>query len=102
MEEPAEEPVPKGPEPEITTDTEYSGEFLRSLREARGIELRDVAARTRIPMHHLKALEEEDYKVLPPAVYTRGFVIELAKTLRLDPESVARSYLRRLRKAVAA
>lgn len=102
VEEPAEEPVPKGPEPEITTDTEYSGEFLRSLREARGIELRDVAARTRIPMHHLKALEEEDYKVLPPAVYTRGFVIELAKTLRLDPESVARSYLRRLRKAVAA
>ncbi|MDB4927664.1 MAG: hypothetical protein JWM10_148 [Myxococcaceae bacterium] len=102
VEAPAEAPPPKGPEPEITTDTEYSGDFLRSLREARGIELRDVAGRTRIPMHHLRALEEEDYKVLPPAVYTRGFVIELAKTLRLDPESVARSYLRRMRKAVAA
>ena len=32
----------------------------------------------------LRALEEEDYKALPPAVYTRGFVIELAKTLRPD------------------
>ncbi len=99
-EEPAAAAAPKGPEPEITIDTEYSGEFLKNLREVRGIELRDVAARTRIPLQHLKALEEEDYKALPPAVYTRGFVIELAKTLRLDPESVARSYLRRLRRAV--
>lgn len=99
-EEPAVVAAPKGPEPEITIDTEYSGEFLKNLREVRGIELRDVAARTRIPLQHLRALEEEDYKALPPAVYTRGFVIELAKTLRLDPESVARSYLRRLRRAV--
>lgn len=99
--EPAPAPPPRGPEPEITIDTEYSGEFLKNLREVRGVELKDVAARTRIPLQHLKALEEEDYKALPPAVYTRGFVIELAKTLRLDPESVARSYLRRLRRAVA-
>ena len=58
-----------------------------------------TAARTRIPEHHLKALEDEAYKSLPPAVYTRGFVIELAKALRLDPESVARSYLRQIGRA---
>ncbi len=98
----AEATAPRAPEPEIGIDTEYSGEFLRALREARGIELREVSARTRIPVHHLKALEDEAYKSLPPTVYTRGFVIELAKALRLDPESVARSYLRRFRRAVSA
>ena len=34
---------------------------------------------------------------MPAAVYVRGFVTEVAKCLRLDPEQVSQSYLRRYR-----
>jgi flagellar biosynthesis protein FlhG len=34
---------------------------------------------------------------LPALVYTRGFVQQLAKFLKLDPTQVSKTYLRRLR-----
>ncbi len=37
------------------------GQYLRSAREARGIDLRDAAQQTRISFNYLKALEEEDF-----------------------------------------
>jgi flagellar biosynthesis protein FlhG len=85
------------PMPELTPESEFSGALLRAVREARGIDLREVSARTKIPLPSLRAIEEETYESLPPAVYLRGFVIELAKLLRVDPEQVARTYLRRAR-----
>ena len=92
-------PLPGLTEPEVHPDTEFSGALLKAIREARGIELRGVAARTKISLQHLRALEDEDFRALPPAVYTRGFVVEVAKYLRLDVEQVARTFLRRYRKA---
>ncbi len=85
--------------PEITAETEFTGAILKAVREARGVELRDVVARTRISLQYLQAIEEEDYAVLPPLVYTRGFVAEVARTLKLDVEQVTRTWLRRYRKA---
>ena len=85
--------------PEITPETEFTGALLKAVREARGIELRDVVARTRISLQYLQAIEEEDYGVLPPLVYARGFVAEVARTLKLDVEQVTRTWLRRYRKA---
>jgi len=85
--------------PEITPETEFTGSLLKAVREARGVELRDVVARTRISLQYLQAIEEEDYAVLPPLVYTRGFVAEVARTLKLDVEQVTRTWLRRYRKA---
>ncbi len=86
---------------EIGPDTHFTGALLRKVREARGIELADVAARTKIALSHLRALEEEAFATLPAVVYTRGFVQELAKALGLDPSHVARSYLARMREALA-
>lgn len=85
------------PMPELTPDSEYSGSLLKSIREARGLALRDVAARTKIPLTSLKALEEEDYGSLPPEVYLRGFVMELSRQLKIDPEQAVRTFLRRFR-----
>lgn len=94
-----EAPLPGLTEPEVGPDTEFTGPLLRAIREARGIELRSVAARTKISPLHLRAIEEEDFRALPAHVYTRGFVVEVAKYLRLDVEQVTRTYLRRYRKA---
>jgi flagellar biosynthesis protein FlhG len=86
---------------EIHAATEFSGAFLRRIRESQGIELADVAARTKISLAHLRAIEEESFADLPALVYARGFVRELAKILKLDPAQVDRTYLRRMRQGLA-
>jgi flagellar biosynthesis protein FlhG len=82
---------------ELGPDTEFSGPLLRRVRESRGIDLREVSAKTKIGAAHLGAIEAEDFAALPPLVYVRGFLVELAKFHRLDPSQVARTYLRRAR-----
>ncbi len=85
--------------PELTAETEFSGALLRALREARGVRLDDIAARTKIAPAVLRALEDEEFAALPQAVYARGFVTEVAKYLKLDVEQVVRTYMHRYRKA---
>ncbi len=98
--EAAEPAAPPSPMPEITPDTELTGATLRAVREARNADLRDVAARTKISLPYLRAIEEDDFAALPAAVYTRGFVVEYAKFLRLDVDQVVRTWFRRYRRAV--
>jgi flagellar biosynthesis protein FlhG len=83
-------------EREIGLDTEFSGELLRRIRESRGIELAEIAQITKIGRAHLLAIEDENEHALPATVYARGFLVELAKFLRLDPTRVQKTYLRRL------
>lgn len=87
---------------EIGPDTEFSGTLLRKVRESQGVELGEIATRTKIARMHLGAIEEELYDELPAPVYVRGFLTELAKYLRLDPSQVQKTYLRRMREAQAA
>jgi flagellar biosynthesis protein FlhG len=94
----ADDGEPKPPAPIITPDSEFTGELLRAVRESQGVDLRDVSHSTKIGIGYLRAIEAEQFDALPAAVYVRGFVAELAKSLRLDPEQVSRSYLRRFRR----
>jgi flagellar biosynthesis protein FlhG len=82
---------------EINAETEFTGTLLRKVREAHGIELAEIAKQTKISSVHLQAIETEQFSLLPALVYTRGFVQQLAKFLKLDPTQVSRTYLRRLR-----
>jgi flagellar biosynthesis protein FlhG len=82
---------------ELGPETEYSGALLRKVRESMGIEVAEIAARTKIAKAHLLAIEEENFSALPAIVYVRGFVSELAKFLKLDPVQVQRTFLRRVR-----
>ena len=86
---------------EIGPETEFTGALLRKVREAYGIDIADISERTKIGKAHLVAIEEEAFDVLPAPVYVRGFVVELAKFLRLDPPQVQRTYLRRMRERLA-
>jgi flagellar biosynthesis protein FlhG len=86
---------------EIGPETEFTGELLRKVREAHGIDIADISQRTKIGKAHLVALEEENFEALPAPVYVRGFVAELAKFLRLDPPQVQRTYVRRMRERLA-
>ncbi|HEY0254819.1 MAG TPA: helix-turn-helix domain-containing protein, partial [Kofleriaceae bacterium] len=87
------------PMPDITPRTEFSGALLRQIREAVGVELREIAERSKIGMAYLQALEAEVFAKLPAPVYVRGFLAEYARALGLDPERVKQTYLDRYRAA---
>ncbi len=82
--------------PPIDENTVYSGSFLCQVREAHGLDLRDISDQSKIGMSYLNALEQENYSELPAVVYVRGFLIEYAKRLHLDKSQVLESYLGRL------
>jgi len=68
------------------------GQYLRSAREARGIDLREAAQQTRISFNYLKALEEEDFSRLPGEVFVKGFLKNYGKFLRLDEFEVMKRF----------
>jgi flagellar biosynthesis protein FlhG len=87
---------------EINAETQFSGGLLRKVRESQGIELEDIAQRTKISVSHLAAIENEAAGDLPASVYVQGFVQTVAKFLKLDPAQVSKTYMRRLREGAAA
>lgn len=66
------------------------GEKLRDARLAQGLELSDVAARTRVPQRHLAAIENSDYSGLPSPTYAIGFVKAYARAVGADEVALAR------------
>ena len=95
-----EKAIPPGelpPAPTITPDTEFSGALLRAVRESQGTGLEQISERTKVGTNYLRCIEADAFDELPAAVYVRGFVTEFAKCLKLDPEQVSQSYLRRYR-----
>jgi cytoskeletal protein RodZ len=65
------------------------GDQLRSLREAQGLEVSDIGARTRIPLRHLKAIEASDYAALPSETYALGFVRSYARAVGASDSELA-------------
>ena len=87
------------PMPVVSAATEFTGPLLRQIREAIGIELREIAERSKIGMAYLQSLEGEVFAKLPAAVYVRGFLLEYARALGLDAERVKQTYLARFKAA---
>lgn len=60
------------------------GEKLKAERERLGLSLSDLAARTRVPMRHLDAIEKSEFSALPGTTYTLGFARSYARAVELD------------------
>jgi len=71
----------------------FTGSSLRGIRESIGFDLKQISQKTKISRQNLEWLEEESFENLPALVYIRGFIMEYAKALNLDPHRVADSYL---------
>src|SRR5690242_6231253 len=72
-------PVPQG-----------AGDRLRAAREAQGLNLADIAARTRVPIRHLEAIESGDYSEMPTPTYAIGFAKAYARAVGEDEVGIAR------------
>jgi len=70
----------------VTAESHKLGEVLRASREAKGVDLDRVERDTKIRVRYLSALERGEYRELPGAVYTKGFLRNYGAYLGLDPE----------------
>lgn len=68
------------------------GEQLSVERTRQNMELSDVAARTRIPLRHLEAIESGNHEGLPATPYSVGFVRTYASMLGLDGPALSRAF----------
>ena len=71
---------------------ESPGKLLKRERETRSISLEQISNFTKIKQHHLKAIEEDRYELLPPALYVKGFLMGYARYLDLDPRDIVLQY----------
>lgn len=69
------------------------GDKLRREREMRGVTLAEIAESTKISTRNLKALEEEQFELLPGGVFNRGFVRSYARFLGLNEEQTVADYV---------
>lgn len=89
MSELAEISLDRGPAPAARLSL---GARLAAARTERGIELPDVAARTRIPARMLAAIEGDRYEELPNITFAIGFVKSFAREVSLDPTEAAAQF----------
>lgn len=61
------------------------GEQLRLAREARGLEVADIAQTLKLGSRQVVALEGGDWKGLPGNTFIRGFVRNYARLIQIDP-----------------
>jgi cytoskeleton protein RodZ len=69
---------------------------LKAAREARGLSLMDVFHATRVSMINLTAVENGDFRQLPPPVYTRNFIRKYARAVGIDEKPLLDRYERHL------
>jgi cytoskeletal protein RodZ len=85
-------------EQKIEQSTEFTGAFLKQIREYKNVPMERLVEMTRISRTHLEAIEGDVIGKLPADVYTRGFVAQYAKVLKLNPDLVATSYIHHIKR----
>jgi cytoskeleton protein RodZ len=68
------------------------GEQLAAERLRQKLDLADIAARTRIPLRHLEAIESGKHDGLPALPYSAGFVKSYANVLGLDGNALSKAF----------
>jgi cytoskeletal protein RodZ len=68
------------------------GEELKSRREKLGLTLAQISEVTRIGTRFLRAIETDDFSILPEGIYTRSFIRAYAKHVHMDEEQAMRLY----------
>jgi cytoskeletal protein RodZ len=67
------------------------GRILKECRMAHGLDLDDVAKRTRICTRYLQAMEEGKFQIIP-RVFDKGYLKIYANLLNLDVKSLLALY----------
>lgn len=88
--------------PDRSTQGPDIGAALKDARRRIGMDVKEAEDRTKIRAKYLRALEAEDWEVLPAPAYVRGFLRTYGQLLGLDGEMLADEYRRRHEESAAA
>lgn len=72
------------------------GEELRHKREQRGISLAEISEATRIGTRFLKAIETDNFSILPGGIFTRSFIRAYAKHVGMNEDQAIGLYLQQV------
>ena len=68
------------------------GETLREARMRQRLDIADVEERTKIRAKYLRALENEEFGMLPGPTFVKTFIRTYAEALGLDPQVLVEEY----------
>src|SRR5262245_35207170 len=69
------------------------GQELRRRREEHGVTLTDISEATRIGTRFLKAIETDNFSILPGGIFTRSFIRAYARHVGMDEDEAIGLYL---------
>jgi len=69
------------------------GSYLKSERELRGVTLDELYSKTKIPVRHLRALENNQFDELPEEVFIKGYIRSVAKVIGAQEDEVLSTYM---------
>lgn len=72
----------------------FNGSALKELREKMGIDLHDIAKKTKISKDYLDNIETECFQHLPHKIYVRAYVSAYGEYLSLDNRKVIKDYMK--------
>jgi cytoskeleton protein RodZ len=78
----------------LPPDMANFGASFKKARESKGISLDQIASETRISTRFLRAIENEEFQLLPGGIFNRGFVRSYAQKIGLDPDQAVADYER--------
>lgn len=81
-------------EDKIHSLDEFDGNLIQKIRHYKNINLEQLSERSKISKSYLLAIEAHDFESLPAKVFVRGFIVQIAKLLNLDPNKVSNSYMK--------
>ncbi len=64
------------------------GAYFKQEREKKGLDLKEIEARTKISAQTLKFMEDDRLDMLPPKTFVRGFLQVIAREFELDAEGL--------------
>jgi curved DNA-binding protein CbpA len=85
-------------EGELSQVEECDGSTIQKLRQYKKVNLDQLSDATRVSKSYLAAIESNAYDALPAAVFVRGFVLQVVRTLGA-PDRLVDAYMKHFRKA---
>lgn len=86
-------------ETKVEKCTQWTGGFLKEVREYRKVTIEQLQEQTKINPWYITAIEKMEPNNLPAAVFVRGYVLQIAKSLQLNEKVVADSYMKLFKSA---
>ena len=71
---------------------ENFGSYLKHERELRGFSLEEIATRTKISIHFLQALENNQFDDLPEKVFIKGYIRSFARIIGSDEHEMLNAF----------